>query len=89
MHGNNLSSTIYLTSLLLADLVLVTVMPFGVISTAYGEWIFGQSVEEKYQVQLFQKKFFLLSKSGVLIYSGHNNLRVAFREVHYIQLTVQ
>ena len=46
-------STIFLTSLLLADLVLVAVMPFGVISTAYGEWIFGQSVEEKYQVCQF------------------------------------
>ena len=28
-------------------------MPFGVISTAYGEWIFGQSVEEKYQFAAF------------------------------------
>ena len=46
-------STIFLTSLLLADLVLVTVMPFGVISTAYSEWIFGQSVEQKYQVCQF------------------------------------
>ena len=41
-------STIFLTSLLLADLVLVVfVMPFSVISTASGEWIFGQSTEQK------------------------------------------
>ena len=46
-------STIFLTSLLLADLVLVTVMPFAVISNAYSEWIFGQSVEQKYQVCQF------------------------------------
>ena len=58
-------STIYLTSLLLADLVLVTVMPFGVISTAYGEWIFGQSVEEKYSVCQFAA--FMYWYSGLLI----------------------
>ena len=41
-------STIFLTSLLLADLVLVVfVMPFSVISTASGEWIFGQSTERQ------------------------------------------
>ena len=44
-------STIFLTSLLLADLVLVVfVMPFSVISTASGEWIFGKSIEQKYGV---------------------------------------
>ena len=58
-------STIYLTNLLLADLVLVTVMPFGVISTAYGEWIFGQSVEQKYQVCQFAA--FMFWYSGLLI----------------------
>ena len=48
------SSTIFLTSLLLADLVLVVfVMPFIVISTASGEWIFGQSIEQKYGVCQF------------------------------------
>ena len=48
------SSTIFLTSLLLSDLVLVVfVMPFSVISTASGGWIFGQSVEEKYGVCKF------------------------------------
>ena len=42
------SSTVFLTSLLLADLVVVVfVMPFSVISTASGEWIFGQSIEQK------------------------------------------
>ena len=47
-------STIFLTSLLLADLVLVVlVMPFSVISTASGEWIFGQSTKEKYGVCKF------------------------------------
>ena len=47
-------STIFLTSLLLADLVLVVfVMPFSVISTASGEWIFGQSNEQKYGVCQF------------------------------------
>ena len=41
-------STIFLTSLLVTDLVLVVfVMPFSVISTASGEWIFGQSIEQK------------------------------------------
>ena len=54
-------STIFLTSLLLADLVLVTVMPFGVISTAYGEWIFGQSVEEMYKVCQFAAYMFWYS----------------------------
>ena len=58
-------STIYLTSLLLADLVLVTVMPFGVISNAYGEWIFGQSVEEKYGVCQFAA--YMLWYSGLLM----------------------
>ena len=48
------SSTIFLTSLLLADLVLVVfVMTFSVISTASGEWIFGQSTEQKYGVCQF------------------------------------
>ena len=48
------SSTVFLTSLLLADLVLVVfVMPFSVISTASGEWIFGQSTEQKYGVCQF------------------------------------
>ena len=42
------SSTIFLTSLLLADLVLVIiVMPFSVISTGSGEWIFGHTPYEK------------------------------------------
>ena len=54
-------STIFLTSLLLADLVLVAVMPFAVISTAYDEWIFGQSVEEKYQVCQFAAFIFWYS----------------------------
>lgn len=48
------SSTIFLTNLLLADLVLViAVMPFGIISTASGEWIFGETVEQKYSVCQF------------------------------------
>ena len=48
------SSTVFLTSLLLADLVFVVfVLPFGVISTASGGWIFGRSVEEKYRVCQF------------------------------------
>ena len=48
------SSTIFLTSLLLADLIVVIfVMPFTVISTASGEWIFGQSIEQKYGVCKF------------------------------------
>ena len=47
-------STIFLTSLLLADLVLVVfVMLFSVISTASGEWIFGQSIEQKHGVCQF------------------------------------
>ena len=47
-------STIFLTSLLLADLVVVAfVMSFNVIATASGGWIFGQSVEEKYGVCQF------------------------------------
>ena len=47
-------STVFLTSLLLADLVVVVfVMPFSVISTASGEWIFGQSIEQKYRVCKF------------------------------------
>ena len=54
-------STIFLTNLLLADFVLVTVMPFGVISTAYSEWIFGQSVEQKYQVCQFAAFMFWYS----------------------------
>ena len=54
-------STIFLTSLLLADLVLVAVMPFAVISTAYGEWIFGQSVEQKYGVCQFAAFIFWYS----------------------------
>ena len=48
------SSTIFLTSLLLADLVLVIiVLPFSVISTASGEWIFGSTFYEKYGVCQF------------------------------------
>ena len=48
------SSTIFLANLLLADLVLViVVLPFGVISTASGEWIFGSNVFEKYGVCQF------------------------------------
>ena len=54
-------STIFLTNLLLADLVLVTVMPFAVISNAYSEWIFGQSVEQKYQVCQFAAFMFWYS----------------------------
>ena len=46
-------STIFLTSLLLADLLVVFVMPFSVISTASGGWIFGQSIAEKYGVCKF------------------------------------
>ena len=59
-------STIFLTSLLLGDFVLVVVvMPFHVISSAYGEWIFGQSVEEKYRVCQFVA--FMFWYSGLLI----------------------
>ena len=54
-------STIFLTSLLLGDLVAIVVMPFSVISTAYGEWIFGQSVEEKYGVCQFAAYMFWYS----------------------------
>ena len=47
-------STIFLTSLLLVDFVFVLfLMPFNVISTASGEWIFGQSVEQKHGVCQF------------------------------------
>ena len=47
-------STIFLTSLLLADLVVVVfVMPLTVIATASGGWIFGQSIEEKHGVCQF------------------------------------
>ena len=47
-------STIFLTSLLLADLVVVVfVMPFTIISGASGGWKFGQSVEEKHRVCQF------------------------------------
>ena len=47
-------STIFLTSLLLADLVVdVFVLPFSVIATASGGWIFGESVEEKHGVCQF------------------------------------
>ena len=43
------SSTIFLTSLLLADLAIAIIaMPFGVISTASGEWIFGTTAHKKY-----------------------------------------
>ena len=60
------SSTIFLTSLLLADLVLVVfVMPFSVISTASGEWIFGQSTEQKYGVCQFVG--FMFWYSGLLV----------------------
>ena len=39
---------------MLADLVFVVfVLPFGVIATASGGWIFGRSVEEKYRVCQF------------------------------------
>lgn len=42
------TSTIFLTSLLLADLVAVVfVMPFTVGATARSRWIFGESLEEK------------------------------------------
>ena len=59
-------STIFLTSLLLADLVLVVfVMPFSVIATASGEWIFGQSIEQKYGVCQFVG--FMLWYGGILI----------------------
>ena len=59
-------STIFLTSLLLGDLVLVVfVMPFSVITGAYGEWIFGQSAEEKYRVCQFAA--FMLWYSALLI----------------------
>ena len=55
-------STIFLTSLLFGNLVLVVfVWPFGIISTAYGEWIFGQSVEQKYQVCQFAAFIFWYS----------------------------
>ena len=61
-------STIFLTSLLLGDLVLVVfVMPFSVITGAYGEWIFGQSAEEKYRVCQFAA--FMLWYSALLITS--------------------
>ena len=47
-------STIFLTSLLLADLVVVVfVMLFNVIATASGGWIFGESIEEKHGVCQF------------------------------------
>ena len=47
-------STIFLTSLLLADLVVVFfVMPFSVIATARSGWIFGQTVDEKNKVCQF------------------------------------
>ena len=47
-------STIFMTSLLLADLVVVVfVLPFSVIATASGGWIFGESVEEKHGVCQF------------------------------------
>ena len=46
-------STIFLTSLLLADLVVVFVMSFSAISAPSGGWIFGQSVEEKLGVCQF------------------------------------
>ena len=48
------SSTIFLTNLLLADFVLViAVMPFSIISTASGKWIFGQTIRQKYDVCQF------------------------------------
>ena len=60
------SSTVFLTSLLLADLVLVVfVMTFTVISTASGEWIFGQSIEQKYGVCQFVG--FMLWYSALLV----------------------
>ena len=47
-------STIFLTNLLLADLVAdVFVLPFCVIATASSGWIFGESVEEKHGVCQF------------------------------------
>ena len=59
-------STIFLTSLLLGDLILVVVvMPFSVITGAYGEWIFGQSAEEKYRVCQFVA--FMLWYSALII----------------------
>ena len=41
------SSTIFLKSLLFADIVVTLQMPFSVISGANGGWIFGESVEKK------------------------------------------
>ena len=55
-------STIFLTSLLLADLVVVVcVMSFSVIATGSGGWIFGQSVEEKHGVCQFAGYMFWYS----------------------------
>ena len=55
-------STVFLTSLLLADLVVVVfVMPFNVISTASGGWIFGQSIEQKHGVCQFSGFMFWYS----------------------------
>ena len=60
-------STIFLTSLLLADLVVVVfVMSFNVIATASGGWIFGQSVEEKYGVCQFVGFMFWYATNLVL-----------------------
>ena len=60
------SSTIFLTSLLLADLaVAIIAMPFGVISTASGEWIFGTTVYEKYGICQFTA--YMLSYGVLLV----------------------
>ena len=46
-------STIFLTSLLLADFVFVLVMSFSIISTANGVWALGESIERKYRICQF------------------------------------
>jgi hypothetical protein len=46
--SRNQPSTIFLTSLLMADFVLISTMSFGIISAASGGWIFGQTNEIKH-----------------------------------------
>ena len=41
------SSTIFFTSLILAHLVMILILPFSITALAAGEWIIGSTDEEK------------------------------------------
>ena len=41
------SSTIFFTSLILAHLVMILILPFSIAALAAGEWIIGSTDEEK------------------------------------------